>query len=153
MTIQEFKKIQSLKGKNLSVFDSKEVQEFTIIDKKATNEDVELFKSKFKFVLPQNYIDFCMTFGGGEFGYITIFSLDNDGDFYLGKFISNELLSEGLIPFSDDGSGGYYCFKLNDDGVVTENIFNIYLGDGTKEKIKVDSFFDFILKYAYNDFQ
>jgi SMI1 / KNR4 family (SUKH-1) len=151
MDIEEFKLKHNELAKGLSIFESEEILEAFTRDGIVRQSDVDDFERTYGVALPKSYIDFSLNFQCGDFGYITILSLDKNGEFFLGNVLDKDFLSRGLVPFADDGSGGYYCFKLEGNHKAVEEIYNIYMGDFTIEKLKMEGFFDFIIKRAYGD--
>lgn len=61
--------------------------------------------------LPSEYLDFVSRYGGGDFAFTHVYSLDPASDMYLvAKNAVPWLGREDFIAFSDNGSGDYYGF-------------------------------------------
>ena len=58
-------------------------------------------------------------------------------------------LPKDYIPFSDDQAGGFYCFKVQGNGIGTEEIYYID-SNGSIDTTKFIDFFDFVIKNAYS---
>ncbi len=149
MNIQEFISFHKLKSIDLDVFNSPGAKEFASIDKKVTGADIEIVERDINSKLPQNYKDFCAHYGGGYFGHTLILSLDKDGEWFIGDIIKqfSHFIPDNLLPFADDQTSGFYCFKLENGEAIEE----IYYIDSAREvsKTNYSDFFDYIISWAY----
>jgi hypothetical protein len=124
--------------------------EYVHRDSVVTNEVIASIEKDLKLKLPKSYIDFCKNLGGGYFGYAIIFSLDREGDFFLLKMLEElkNYIPFNALPISDDQTGGFYCFLIGDDSVVSENL--CYVDEsGNAENMNL-SFFEMIRKRAFH---
>jgi RNA binding exosome subunit len=147
MNINEFMIYHNEKSKKMPIFNSLEALEFNQTERKITIQEVTSIENIIGFDLPKKYIDFCIEFGGGYFGNIAILSLDINGEWYFGNVLKalQNFIPENFIPFCDDQTSGYYCFKVFDQH---ETIY--YLDSaGIITALSYDDFFDFIIKNAY----
>jgi hypothetical protein len=150
MDIKTFNKKHRQLSKGLKIFNSAEAMEFASSEKTISIIEVNEIESMLGYNLPRNYIDFCMNFGGGYFGYLAILSLDRNGKWYLGDVLAQlpNYFPTHLVPFCDDQTSGYYCFKI-DSGIASEEIYHID-STGLIMKLYFSNFFDFLLANAYS---
>jgi len=73
-------------------------------------EDMRFYEEENGFRLPENYRLFLSEFGGGYFGFTTIYSLDENSDFCILKH--RRSVPENYLPISDNGCGDYYMLKI-----------------------------------------
>lgn len=144
MEINEFIEFHTEKAKTLSVFEV--LQPDSAVDK----EVVERVEKELDCSLPRKYVDFCLVFGGGYFGFTVILSMDTTGDWYIIDKIQefNYCLPSGFVPFSDDQSGGFYCFKV-EKKVALDSIFYID-SSGSISKTGYIDFLDYLINKAYS---
>lgn len=144
MKINEFLKLHFEKAKLLSVFDILDS------DSRVKKEDIESIEEDIGCRLPLNYIDFCLSLGGGYFGFTIIHSMDDNGKWYIGDIVKkfNYYLDNDYIPFSDDQTGGFYCFKV-DQGVALNKVYYID-SDGSISETEYEDFFDYVIDKAYS---
>lgn len=89
-------------------------------DKIIDEDEVRLFESENHIKLPEKYIRFLCTYGGGYFGYVNIYSLDKNSSFYVLNY--NEIPFGQYLNIADNGCGDYYMMCI-DDGVCLDSIF------------------------------
>lgn len=118
-------------------------------DRPATPEQLELVEGKLGMRLPDRYRDFLAVFGGGSFGFVSIFSADPGGDSYLPHKVKDaaQYLPCALLPFSDDFAGGYYVFRIS-NGQPCERV-SYWNCDGGIVDTEFGDVLDFIARYAY----
>lgn len=106
-------------------------------------------QSKIQLELPPGYAAFLEEFGGGMFGLTNIFSAHPISEFYLPRRIteSSSYLPGGLLPFSDDYSGGLYVFQIRDGQVLS--VPKYWNHDGGVVETRFRNIFEFIARYAY----
>lgn len=63
--------------------------------------------------LPEDFRWFLRQFGGGDFAFATIYSADPGSDLSLLRNQPGD--TEGLVAFSDDGTGSLFVFPVEDD--------------------------------------
>ena len=115
---------------------------------KATIEDINNIEKVLSGKLPESFIEFQMKFGGGTFGFVEIFSVCENSNFYV--FNNENILEKDFFPVSDDQCGGVYCFKKN-NGKFEGKIY--YLDLSNLEVIVEETEFNFIqmfMKLAFN---
>ena len=149
MDINRFKKKHSQLSKGLKIFHSDEAKEFSSREKGVSISEVKEIESMLGYSLPRNYIDFCMNFGGGYFGYLAILSLDRNGEWYLVDVLEQlpNYFPIDLVPFCDDQTTGYFCFKIKGD-ITSEEIYHID-ANGIITEQNFTNFFDFLIANAY----
>ena len=91
-----------------------------------------------------------MEFGGGYFGYTNILSLDINGEWYIGNTLKDcsDIFKNEFIPFTDDQTGGFYCFALQNNVVKDEEIYYVHI-NGTILLTDYKNFFDYLIRKAY----
>ena len=116
MNINTFnKKVEQVRAKQPIWFalKSDNIQNKLICDK---------VEQKLKAKLPIEYKDFILQYGGGYFGFTSIYSLDPDSDWNIVKM--NQLyLHSKFIIFSDNGVGDVYGFKIVNEECESEVYF------------------------------
>jgi hypothetical protein len=100
--------------------------------------------------LPCKYRQFLRNFGGGIFGLTNVFSAYPGSDFYLPSRCadSRSYLPAGVVPFSDDGTGGLYVMKLSGTALA-EPVF-YWSPDGGIVTTEFEDIFAFVSRYAYS---
>ena len=58
-------------------------------------ENIINFQKQHKIILPEKYIQFLLSFGGGYFGYANIYSLDKNSSFFI--FNHNPAIIKNLL--------------------------------------------------------
>lgn len=118
-------------------------------DNVASIEQIRKVEHSIGAFLPNGYCEFLHEFEGGCFGLLTVFSADPTGKWYLPtKFReASEFLPKGLIPISDDFSGGYYALQLS-NGSASDQV-HYWNVDGGTTGAGFDTVLDFIARYAY----
>jgi SMI1 / KNR4 family (SUKH-1) len=150
MNIQEFIGFHNLKIADSEIFNSPEAKEFASVEKTVTEAEITIVEKIIDCRLPQNYKDFCKQYGGGYFGYTLILSLDQEGEWFIKETIKefSHFIPTGFIPFADDQTGGFYCFKLQ-NGEAIEEIY--YLdSSGLISKTNYSDFLNFVISLAYD---
>ena len=115
----------------------------------ATDSDIISLEAELGVRLPTDYSWFLKTYGGGEFGLLTVFSASPDCEWYLGdkqKEMSG-ILPEGFLPISDDFAGGYYGILIS-DGVGSSEV-HYWNSDGGLVGTEFDTLLGFIGRFAY----
>ncbi len=151
MSFDDFLNLHFAKSPNCSAFQIPPNLVDEIVEKRVSNTEIEGLEAEYQVSLPDNYREFCKVFGGGDFGFTTIFCLDSSSDWFIFRnateILSYFKLPIGLLPFSSGGTGGYYCFRQ-----VGKNIYDeiLYLDEmGIIEDTTYTDFLDFVVKNAY----
>jgi hypothetical protein len=123
--------------------------EATTPDRPASEQELEDVERSIGVRLPSSYRAFLREFGGGEFGFIVIFSADPDSEWYLPnkQRKASRYLPEGFLAFSDDFAGGNYVFKVV-EGEAQEAIF-YWNTDGGEAPTEFKDTVEFVARYAY----
>jgi hypothetical protein len=70
--------------------------------------------------LPDDFVWFLRKYGGGNFGFASVYSADDSSDLYLPDNQSGD--TSGFVAVSDDGTGNLFGFRVADgtaeDGVI-----------------------------------
>jgi hypothetical protein len=65
--------------------------------------------------LPAEYLDFLREFGGGDFAFLAIYSMDRTSDLNIvAKNAAPWLNRADFVAVSDNGAGDYYGFEVRD---------------------------------------
>ena len=97
MTYDDFIEIVSNTKKNKPVLFGLES------DKVASSEEISQYEETNGIILPDEYKRFVTEFGGGYFGFTTIYLLRNQNS-----------VSSNYLAISDNGCGDYYVLKVID---------------------------------------
>jgi len=145
MTLEEFREIDR-QGRS----DDPALFSLSSPDKCASARDIADVEKLLKVALPESYRCFLMEFGGGSYGLTTIFSGDQNSEWYLPskQVEASAYLPCNLLAFSDDFAGGLYVLKVADDGIANESVFYWNQDGGLVETDYVDVF-EFVAKFAY----
>ncbi len=103
-------------------------------------ETIINFQKQHKIILPEKYIQFLLSFGGGYFGYANIYSLDENSYFFI--FNHNPAIIKDLLFIADNECGDYYAFRVQDNKCSEEIVFY----DHEDNSIK-DTDFSNVLEY------
>lgn len=103
-------------------------------------ETIINFQKQHKIILPEKYIQFLLSFGGGYFGYANIYSLDENSYFFI--FNHNPAIIKDLLFIADNECGDYYAFRVQDNKCSEEIVFY----DHEDNSIKDTDFSD-VLEY------
>jgi len=145
MKIIEFINIVDKKNKeNPFLFEGRDIV--------ATEEDIQETEVKLGIILPQAYRDFVKKYGGGDFGYIDIFSANKKGYWYIVKHNQDfkHYLPKDFIAISDDQTGGYYGYKIVNHQCDEQVCYWHYDG-GFDSKVVYSNIFEFIIDVGLRD--
>ncbi|MBO0953100.1 SMI1/KNR4 family protein [Fibrella forsythiae] len=151
MSFEDFLLLHSEKSSKLSVFTDTEFLEDNR-DAPVTNLQIEEIEKEYNVVFPTNYKEFCKKFGGGYFGYTMVYSLDRTGEWFIFDKL-DEIVSYGyslsakFLPFSDDQTGGIYCFVREGVVIKDELVFIDEVED--IEEMPSSNFIECLLQRAY----
>jgi hypothetical protein len=101
--------------------------------------------------LPQTYSEFLREFGGGDFGLVSIYSVDASSDWYLPARVEEsrrQMLANDLLPFADDGMGGFYAFEVR-DRKASEKVFYWDHETGVSQPTEFSDIFEYLGRYAF----
>ena len=84
--------------------------------------EIENIEKKMKVKLPVDYRKFISEFGGGFFGFATVYSLDEDSSYYMFQD-GQGYLPKGYLPVSDNGCGDIYMLKIDEKQCLDEIFF------------------------------
>lgn len=111
--------VDEVKSKNPHLFELEHDQILSMAE-------IENIEKKMDVKLPLNYRKFISEFGGGFFGFATVYSLDENSSYYM--FQDGPLVPEGdllreYLPISDNGCGDIYALKLEEKQCLDEIYF------------------------------
>lgn len=115
-------------------------------DRIATVQDVEAMQADLGAELPQPYVQFLMSYGGGPLVFAWVYSADPDGDYFY-RDRKEPGLPRDLVAFSDDGTGCLYVFPVT-DGKCEDRVL---IWDGETREVRnteIVGFVDFLAKVA-----
>lgn len=109
MTIKEFRKLDQMNR-----VEKPWLSLHPFPDNPATIKQIRTVEDVVGATLPAGYKDFLCEFGGGDFGYSSIFSADPSSDWYLPiqALKASRYLPTGLLAISDDFCGGNYVLAV-----------------------------------------
>jgi hypothetical protein len=118
-------------------------------DSPATTEQLDTVEREIGTRLPNRFREFLTEVGGGAFGFTNVFSANPASEFYLPTRRAKTLdfLPPNLLPFSDDFTGGWYVFKV-DDSQAREAVF-YWNADGGLVETNFNDVLEFVARYAY----
>lgn len=102
--------------------------------------EIDAIEMKMDIKLPLAYRRFISEFGGGLFGYATIYSLDENSRYYM--FQDGSLVKKGYLPIFDNGCGDIYVLKIYEKQCSDE----VYFFDHESRSITKTKYAD-ILEY------
>jgi hypothetical protein len=88
-------------------------------DALASDVDLERVGRQVGVELPDNYAWFLREYGGGDFGFATVYSADEHSDFYVVN--RQPGAPDHTLAVSDNGAGDLYVFPV-EDGVAADEI-------------------------------
>ncbi len=95
-------------------------------------------------VLPEQYKEFLRHYGGGDFAFTNIFSLDEASDWNLLRIHADiGLLADRFLAISDNQAGDYYGFIVADGCCSTELYFYDH-EDGQIRATQYEDIFSYI---------
>ena len=119
-------------------------------DAVASELDIEESEKHYGILFPESYKRVLMDFGGGYFGYIIIYSLDEKGLFYLHNYVSKAMLKEfSMLPVIDLETGDYIGFDI-ENNKCTENLVIWMHEEKKKEKLNSD-FYELLIDMGLNN--
>jgi hypothetical protein len=120
------------------------------LDVVGTDLEIREVEQKLAVALPQSYKEFVKKCGGGDFGYIDIFSVNKQGCWYIVKNNQDfkHYLPKNFIAISDDQTGGYYGYKILKDK-CEEQIFYWHYDGGFDSNLVYQNIFDYIIKVGF----
>ncbi len=118
-------------------------------DSTASEEALKRLEVAIGVRLPKSYRSFLREFGGGNFGFTSVFSADQNSDLYLGaKFEEvRGYLPVDLLAFSDDFAGGLYVFEVV-AGQALERVF-YWNQDGGLVRTQYANALEFVARNAF----
>jgi hypothetical protein len=96
---------------------------------------------------PAQYIRFLTTYGGGDFCFARILSVNTADDDDIVAFNRTHALPDGFIAFNEDGTGGYYGFTA-EDGACSDEIFYLDPDEAGSPAKSYDTLGDFLCAVA-----
>lgn len=106
-------------------------------------QDVTAFQEQYQIILPEKYIQFLLSFGGGYLGYAIIYSLDKNSDFFI--FNHNPTRVEDLLFMADNECGDYYAFRMEGVKCSEEIVFYDYESN-TVQGAEFSDVFEYLVK-------
>jgi hypothetical protein len=110
-------------------------------------ENIINFQKQHKIILPEKYIQFLLSFGGGYFGYANIYSLDKNSSFFI--FNHNPAIIKNLLFIADNECGDYYAFRVQGDKCSEEIVFYDH-EDNTIKDTDFSDVLEYLVKIGLN---
>ncbi len=108
-------------------------------------EQVVAQQAQLGAALPNEYLDFVRAFGGGDFAFLAVYSLDADSDLNIVTKNSEPWLSRpDFVAISDNGAGDYYGFMVQ-DGRCSREVLLLDHESGELRPTGHADFFEFAL--------
>ncbi|MCH5270325.1 MAG: SMI1/KNR4 family protein [Lachnospiraceae bacterium] len=88
--------------------------------------EIDNIEKRMKIKLPLDYRKFISEFGGGLFGYATVYSLDEKSRYYMfqdGPLVRKGYLPKEYLPVFDNGCGDIYALKIHEKQCLDEIYF------------------------------
>jgi len=118
-------------------------------DSKANNEMIKGIESYYDVKLPEAYEDFVSQYGGGYFGFIVVYSCDDNGMFYIKDRVSKkEVIENAFLPVVDFETGDFLGFEIK--GGVCQSTVKMYSHEDNKLVDTGLDFYQILLKYGLN---
>ena len=111
----------------------------------ATERDLKVVEGWLSKVLPGEYRLFLKKYGGGYFGLINVFSANDSVEWGAILKNSSSQNSKGFLAISDDESGGYFGFIL-ENSEYSDSIYCYYPDESPSIEFKYNSFFEYVAK-------
>ena len=117
-------------------------------DKSVSKEEISQYEEANGIIFPDEYKRFVEEFGGGYFGFTTIYSLDKDSSFYL--FRNQTSIPLNCLAISDDGCGNYYVLKIT-DGTVHKEVFFFEHEEKIVSELLFEDIYEFLIVKGLNN--
>lgn len=117
-----------------------------------TDNDFYIIQRKYNIFFPDDYMRFYKKYCGGYFGFITLFTYDEQDDLYILNHNSSELVKKsGFFAVCDMETGDYIGYKILNGKCSTE----LYYYDHELRSLydsQYNDLLDFILRegFRYN---
>jgi hypothetical protein len=120
------------------------------LDSLATPAHIEAVERALGLTLPAAYSSFLKALGGGELGFLVVFSVDPNSKWFLLDRVnrSKGVIPPGFIPFSDDFTGGYYLLKADSD-LASNSVYFWAQDDRTPPSLLHEDLLTFIAQHAF----
>jgi hypothetical protein len=107
MNFVEFQKIvNKKKQENPFLFEEQH-------DQLATDANISKAEKELGVLFPKHYKEFLKTYGGGYFAYTNVFSVDENGEWYIINKNNKMYIPKDFVAISDDETGGLYGYKTD----------------------------------------
>lgn len=118
-------------------------------DGPATDEDIRKAEQTVGVKFPPEYVRFLTAYGGGDFAFVNIFSVDPGSKWNV--VVNNErvasLGAKDFLAISNDQAGGYYGFRVSSDVCEAKVIYY----DWETNEMAVGRTFDNLFSFLSED--
>lgn len=115
-------------------------------DKIVNIYEIDKFEDENKIKLPEKYKYFLQRYGGGYFGYVNVYLLDAESDFYV--LNHNELPIDKYLKIADNGCGDYYMFCV-EEGRCLESLYFYEHDTGDISKTEYADIFEYLVSVGF----
>lgn len=114
-------------------------------DSQAKEDQILEAENQLGVKLPEKYKNFVRIFGGGYFAFTNVFSVDNNGEWFIVEknHEARSYLPNDFIAISDDESGGMYGYIVH-EGVCGEEVYYWDHESNSVSAKMYDDLFDYI---------
>ncbi|QDG52139.1 SMI1/KNR4 family protein [Persicimonas caeni] len=117
-------------------------------DPKATVEQVEKAEQDLGVTFPRAYRFFLRNYGGGQFAYSRICSVEPNSPWNIVELNqSTTLLPENFVAFTENGTGDFYGFQCSSAGSCSEEVY-FYDHEAAQQQATDKKFLEFLAWYA-----
>jgi len=116
----------------------------------ATPQNISEIEKSINAKLPNEFTFFSLNYEAGYFGFLNIFSLSPDSEWYLPIKINeypNTAPPSNFIAFSDDETGGYYGF-ISKESNYSNEVYHLDISTNELTPTNLN-FFEFVIKTAF----
>ncbi len=143
MKYEEFLKIyQQVKLDRPILFDLE-------MDNIPLNSNIRHIESYYNIALPESYKKFLLKFGGGNFAFTIVYSLDEQSVYYIKNNVLRDFVSNtNFLPVIDFETGDVAGFRIKNN--KCESTMTMYNHEDKKMSDLNLDFYELIIKYGFD---
>ena len=105
------------------------------VDCTVDDRQISIIENEYGIVFPDSYKKLLKNIGGGYFGFIALYSFDQNSPLDFTKYVSVKLIEElKLLPVVDLETGDYIGYEVKDN-TCTEKLFVLNHDDNSKRTL------------------